>query len=104
MKLSVNYNEVNRIGVLVGNKSNELETKIKEIMKLIAELNKYWEGPDYNTFYDNSISYLESKKTELAELRRISYLMCKASSKYSSKDVEWGNHMRKEGLEDESKR
>lgn len=89
MKLSVNYNEINRIAKNVDNKTVEFNRKLNELVVLIESLSSCWEGPDADTFIKNSTTYLKERKQEVNELRKLANVISNSSKRYSHSDVEW---------------
>lgn len=96
MKLNVNYREINRIGNSVENKAIELNRKINELVVLIDSFKDCWDGSDCNTFINKSTTYLKERKIDVAEVKKVGFLIKKSSGLYGNKDVEWKEVISKE--------
>ena len=101
MKLKVNYNELRDIGSFVYKKSEELESNLKSVLKIIDSVDKYWTGIDATNFKINSSVYVNNMGIKVSELKNISTFLKNTSDKYENKDLSFERNVKKEGLANE---
>lgn len=98
MIVKANYREINDVGSFVFSKTEELESELKDISKLLSSITNCWSGIDANNFVSNSSTYVNNIGIKVYELKKISNLIQNIASKYEEKDFSFESEIKKEGL------
>lgn len=91
----LNYNELNKIGNVVYNRADELESALESILNLIETIPEYWDGIDARNFISNTTTYIKNTKINAREIKNIGILIKNISLKYRNLDTSWEQTIKK---------
>ena len=95
MKLKSEYENLDAVGDFFVVESDELETKIKELIGYTEELGKYWQGDDYDVYKNNSISNLQNITNTSIEFNAYGNALKKISKIYGELDNDFSIKLRR---------
>lgn len=95
MDFKVDYYRLNEIGTSLVQKNEELEENLEKLINIIEELNRSWQGVDYDNFKEVSTTYIKKLNVTTQELNYIGEFMKIASRNYQENDNGWANEVRK---------
>ena len=97
MDLEVDYDRIHDIGIDVFKQDEELSNLLKDMTKIISDLNKGWSGPDCENFQTIATNYIKGLDKEIEEIEFISKFLVEASGIYSENDKAWESNIKKIG-------
>lgn len=101
MIVKVKLNELRDVAKVMQEDSQALSEEIMVWQNSINELGNCWMGVDYNTFYNNSISYLNKMKDISTTLNTFNNFINKSCNLYSKQDTEFGTEIGKVAVKNE---
>lgn len=100
MVFNVDYDKVNSVGLNLEKESQDLAKNFEDLLKIIEEFEKSWDGIDYQNFKSKSSEYILKINPMIENLDYISKFMQKAANKYSNNDTGWLESVKKIGVEE----
>lgn len=101
MIVKVKLNELREVANKMQEDSKLLSDEIAVWQNSINELGSYWMGVDYNSFYNNSMTYLDKMKDISTTLNNFNVFINKSCNLYSQQDVEFGEAIGKVAVKNE---
>lgn len=95
MKLRAEYDTIKAIGEFFISESDELDSNIDDIKKLIEELSYYWKGTDYDVFRNNSISNITNVENTAIEFNAFGNALKKISGIYGGIDNDFSTKIKR---------
>ena len=104
MTINADYEKIEYLGNSFLTKKEELSNLITDLMEIINEdLHKGWGKEAYEEFKEKSITYIENFANVLNDINYIGEYLKKSSRVYSSIDEDFGNDMKKVGVQNEKR-
>ena len=105
MDVKVNYDKLYDLGAGVEYVDEELVNLFNDLLKILEDMERGWNGVDYNNFKTIAATYIEEQKDMLDQIDFIGKFMKHASTVYSNSNENWGKSMKKlgENYDDEQK-
>jgi len=105
MRIVADYDKIETIGNNLLNKKNDLDKQFSDLTKIITDdINRGWSGEVYEQFKGKSLTYIKNLDKTLNDLNYVGEYLSKASRTYGVIDDDFGQNMRKAGVEHEYER
>ncbi len=95
MKLKSEYENLNAVGDFFTVESDELETKVKELIEYTNELGNYWQGDDYDVYKNNAVSNLQNITNTSIEFNAFGNALKKIANIYSELDNDFSTKLKR---------
>ncbi len=100
MYFRVKYKEIEETGNYFKNKSRELNTRANKVNSLLKELEKYWNGYDYNEYKNSYVDCIKETLLLSKEINDFGGALCKVSSIYYSANNNFEKKVSKMEIDD----
>ena len=86
MYLKAKYDVIQNVGNTFVKKSDDINSVIGEVKKLLDELENYWSGEDYDNFKSSYLESINKANITMIELNALGHAITKAGIVYSLVD------------------
>ena len=97
MDFDVEYNLLDDLGLEVLGEKDNLIRLLKELLDIILDFSKSWDGVDCKTFQSIAIAYINSLLKTTGDIEYVGDYMRKAAGTYVDFDRKWGKTVKKIG-------
>ncbi len=98
MKLQAKYDDIDKLGIEINNKKEEIDNILKNIEKMLDEVETAWTGTDSDTYVKGTKEIIDAEKARAEKIRLISDALRYSAAKYKNNDEEGSSTFKNEEI------